>query len=111
MLRRCGVRRAVLDVLFDGHLFVTLTFMNDAYRGCEGRRRVKVRVSDRRSGAEDLISSECAGKIGGPRDLEAAFSLTVRTEARFWSRVQTVAELESGGIYGEGSDGRSSSNG
>jgi hypothetical protein len=48
-----------IDVLMGRHLFVSLTFVKDDRRGCEGRRRVKVCASDRRSRrAEEPILSK-----------------------------------------------------
>jgi hypothetical protein len=69
-----------VDVLMGRHLFVSLTFVKDDRRGCEGRRRVKVCVSDRRSRRAEvpILRSASAGKIGGARDLEAAFPLTAQ---------------------------------
>jgi hypothetical protein len=54
-------------VLFDRHLFVSLTFVKDGDCGCEGRRRVKVRDSDRwsRRVEEPILSEQRGGKIGG----------------------------------------------
>jgi hypothetical protein len=64
-----------VDVLMGRHLFVSLTFVKDDRRGCEGRRRVKVASATGGAGVRRcrFCGAQAQAKLEGPATLRRLF--------------------------------------